>query len=581
MFKATIPGLLNKSRTLVARRFGSETQNLVAQMIFNDDVNVLTTFDMNRVASFTFGDRVCGEIFEMLEHCLRNPLEFTVLSLHKTLVLLHHLAIYASQKAANNVWILKPHIKPLLNYNTVLMAQSEPKSIMAKIQKIKGGSVDRGQPVRQAAKVLFDLLSDVEMFKKVRETSADPDSLVPVGHHEQVGFVSDEVRKATLEEKLQKQHDIQIKSNLKDGGKGGFGSHGQTVIGAAHSMEEMLKMAMKNKTGYRDGNLSPEEAAHQAHLRQLEEDLKNGKFGGDPVPQPKPEVVDLLDFGNNEVAMKEEIPKVDSVGELPYEVANEDPYVVDSSDEADAQNDEAHDPFDPVQPPMTNDLPKETASSTHADDLLSLSMTGMNIGSEQNSTHGSTSNLSEQGGLTANVAPTVPDPMSAFDALAEASVPDSGLSTSVHSNSSGQLPIPEMPPAPPAPPAELPPSPPAETPPGEKTADNSSPPSSDNANPMNAAMNMMGNMGMNMNNTSQNNMAMNPMMMMGNPMMMQQMMQNMQSMPQEQQAQFMQQMMMMNQQMMQMMMQNNQQGSNNGQGQNGNTQNNSGNPSWM
>ena len=66
MFKATIPGLLNKSRTLVARRFGSETQNLVAQMIFNDDVNVLTTFDMNRVASVTF--RLTGRVAKTLSN---------------------------------------------------------------------------------------------------------------------------------------------------------------------------------------------------------------------------------------------------------------------------------------------------------------------------------------------------------------------------------------------------------------------------------------------------------------------------------------------------------------------------------
>ena len=370
MFKATIPGILNKSRTLLARRFGSETQNLIAQMLFDDDVNVLTTFDMNRIASYSFGDTVCGEIFDVLEYTLRNPLEFTVLSLHKTLVLMHHLAVYASQKAANNTWILKPHVKPLIEYNTVLMAFKEPKSLIARVQRIKGGSVDRGQPVRESAKVLFDLLSDVEMFKKVRDTSADPDSLVPVGHHEQVGFVSDEVRKATLEEKLKQRHNVQIKSSLKDGG-GGFGSASRTtVIGAAHSMEEMLKMARQSKVGYRDGALSEEEKAHMDHLQQLEDELKQQRVMGvgedgsgsgsgssaSSASASAPVIVDLLDFGNAEPEVAHEILPSTSVESLPYQVNNEDPYLRNTEAEgsnAGQENDtfghgSYHDPFEAV-----------------------------------------------------------------------------------------------------------------------------------------------------------------------------------------------------------------------------------------
>ena len=273
-------------------------------MLYDDDVNVLTTFDMNRIASYTFGESIRGEIFDVLENTLRNPLEFTVLSLHKSLVLVHHLAVYASQKAANNVWILKPHVQPLLEYNTVLMAMNEPKSLMARIQRIKGGSVDRGLPVREAAKSLWDLLSDVEMFKKVRDTSADPDSLVPVGHHEHVGFVSDEVRKATLEEQMRKKNDVKIKSGLKDGGVGGFGSGNGNVVGAAHSMEEMLKMALKNQPGYRDGDLSEEETNHYEHLAKLQQELQQKKVMGvgedgscgDVHVASTPVFVDLLDF---------------------------------------------------------------------------------------------------------------------------------------------------------------------------------------------------------------------------------------------------------------------------------------------
>ena len=632
MFKATIPGILNKSRTLLARRFGSEIQNLLAQMLFNDDVNVLTTFDMNRIASYTFGDMVCGEIFDVLEHTLRNPLEFTVLSLHKTLVLMHHLAVYASQKAANNTWILKTHVKPLMEYNTVLMAIKEPKSLIARVNRIKGGSVDRGQPVRESAKVLFDLLSDVEMFKKVRETSADPDSLVPVGHHEQVGFVSDEVRKATLEEQLKQRHSVQIKSSLKDGGHGGFGSASrQTVVGAAHSMEEMIKMARQSKVAYRDGAMSEEEKAHLAHLQQLEDELKqkrvmgvgeDGSLGGSSdssasASASAPDFLDLLDFGNDEPEVAQEITHSRSVESLPYQVTNNDPYQLNTAAEESNAGEEHdafgprsyHDPFDSVASVSSAPVsaPASSAPKSNGADLLSLAMGGMGID------NGKTS--SDNMGMD-NSQSFSAYPMSAFDdiptstllmgdsfnsnANANANANVMGGSATYMGGSAtymGMPPAPSMqPPAPPSPPAEEPPAPPAEfppTPPANQSMpnfagmNNSMGGSMNGMNGMNGmnanngmdannGMNGMNGMNMNMGNSMGNNMGnmgnntsgMNPMMMMGNPMMMQNAMQNMNP---EQQAQFMQQMMMMNQQMMQQMMQmQNQQPPGQGQGQGSN-----------
>ena len=67
MFKSGIQGILNKSRSILTKSFGTETQRVMASMIYDDDVEVLTTFDMNRIATLTFGDEVCGEIFDVLE----------------------------------------------------------------------------------------------------------------------------------------------------------------------------------------------------------------------------------------------------------------------------------------------------------------------------------------------------------------------------------------------------------------------------------------------------------------------------------------------------------------------------------
>ena len=51
----------------MTKTFGSETQRILADMIYDDEVEVLTTFDMNRIATLTFGDEVCGQMFDVLE----------------------------------------------------------------------------------------------------------------------------------------------------------------------------------------------------------------------------------------------------------------------------------------------------------------------------------------------------------------------------------------------------------------------------------------------------------------------------------------------------------------------------------
>lgn len=67
MFKSGIQGILSKSRSIMSRSLGSETQRIVASMIYDDGVEVLSSFEMNRIATLTFGDEVCGEIFDVLE----------------------------------------------------------------------------------------------------------------------------------------------------------------------------------------------------------------------------------------------------------------------------------------------------------------------------------------------------------------------------------------------------------------------------------------------------------------------------------------------------------------------------------
>lgn len=463
MFKQGIQGILNKSRSIMTKSFGTETQRILASMIYDDEVEVLTTFDMNRIATLTFGDEVCGEIFDVLEYTLRHPIEFTVLTLHKTLVLLRHLAIYASQKAANATWILKPHIEPLTKYNTVLLALDNPKSILGRVQRIKGGNVDRGRPVRDSAKAIFDLVNNVEMFKTVRSQSEDPDSLVPVGNKEEVGFVSDDVRKAMLEEKVRKERDIKIKSNLKTPDEAIFGGgyvskDGKTVVGAAHGLEEMLKMAeKKNGKKYSDtGQVSQEDIRHKEHLERLKYEFQMNRVNSVSSPDSQnsqnsqnnqngsnyvnsgsghgrgrgsesPVIVDLLDFGNDEPdptpqpRSEPHEPEMRMSPSLPYPSSKEETYFVPENENEDEHEIHASLPvpvaftnatnkggiFDTALPPKIETTPSGN------DDLLGL--TEAPPSTSTNAMNGLQNTISAMGNMNLNPMTTTPSKPSVFD----------------------------------------------------------------------------------------------------------------------------------------------------------------------
>ena len=87
---------------------------------------------------------------------------------------------------------------------------------------------------------------DVIKLRELRNSSADPNSLVPIGN-DRVAFVSDDVRHFMLKKRIQEQYKLHTKSNLVKE-SGGFGAgyaskDGKSVVGAAHGLEEMIKQA--------------------------------------------------------------------------------------------------------------------------------------------------------------------------------------------------------------------------------------------------------------------------------------------------------------------------------------------------
>jgi hypothetical protein len=300
---------LEKLLSSTTNRPPTEIQRTLAYKLFDDSFEYMTTLDMNRAASFTFGyqnsygqngttsnelsggthgESISNQLWEFLiDSILNRSTHHSVLALTKTLHLIQHVLIHGSEASVMNVDLLyriEMAVNPLRNLNTALVEQQIVESILsnektglendglfhlsslsikatATMLKLKGGSVDKGFPVRTAASNLFDVVSTTDNLQRLRmQQATQNNSLVPVGTAKQVGFITDEARYRLLqqqmarEESLQKQKKYQeeqkmraTRSNLagvsaSDGFGGGFAS-GSQVVGAAHSLEDMIKSA--------------------------------------------------------------------------------------------------------------------------------------------------------------------------------------------------------------------------------------------------------------------------------------------------------------------------------------------------
>jgi len=233
---------------------GSETEKRVGAVLFDETVQVLSSFELNQIASLTYSDGTCDQIFELLGLVMSSPMDVTVLSLEKSVVVTTHALIYGSEKCVSSALALSRWVNRLCEFNTVLLAQSQ-NGVSSWWNSVKGGAVDRGFPVREVAQKLQLLLNDTEKIRQVRADKADPNSLVPVGD-DRVAYVSDEVRLFMLKKRIQEQQLIITKSNLAKA-QGGYGGgyqtkDGQTVVGAAHSLDEMIAYADREKKKYSD-----------------------------------------------------------------------------------------------------------------------------------------------------------------------------------------------------------------------------------------------------------------------------------------------------------------------------------------
>ncbi|GKY96076.1 hypothetical protein MPSEU_000567800 [Mayamaea pseudoterrestris] len=238
-----------------------EVIQCIRRILLDESEHIISSLELNRIAFWTYheasiadGEDMCELVIQLLESILSKPMNYSPLTLQKTLAVTKHVLIYGAEIVVNQAICLGRYVETLLNYNTILLAQKK-QGIEGFFLQIKGGGVDRGGPVRDIASSVHSLLSDVTLLQLERSSKADPTSLVPVGSRK-AAFVTDEVRLYALKKRMEHEQSITTRSNLAkaDNGFGGgyMSRDGTKHVGAAHGIEEMLKLAEKEKQRFSD-----------------------------------------------------------------------------------------------------------------------------------------------------------------------------------------------------------------------------------------------------------------------------------------------------------------------------------------
>ena len=265
-------------------RAPTHIQTILASTLYDDTLEYMTTLDMNRAASYTFGYRnaidihgmaisgsggecIAEEMWQLVLNCtLQVCTQHSILALTKTLHLLQHVLLHGSEVCVMDgqlLYRIEMIVEPLRHLNTALVEQRMVEQILnsnnnetqgdsrsssssssstatttttnndsivhqlsqlgslatATIMKLRGGSVDKGHPVRIAASKLYDTVHTPNVLRQLRyqqQQQPSSSSLVPIGSNKQVGYITDDARYRMLQEKVLKEETLLQQKKMKE-----------------------------------------------------------------------------------------------------------------------------------------------------------------------------------------------------------------------------------------------------------------------------------------------------------------------------------------------------------------------------
>ncbi|GMH52827.1 hypothetical protein TrRE_jg3975 [Triparma retinervis] len=213
--------------------------------MYDENITGASTFELHNITALTFGEEQCLQVFKIIREGM-NVNEATPLTIEKSLKLVTHLLTHGAERCVDAAWDLMDVVEPLEEYNTAL--------VRGAIHNLIGGGVDRGGNVR---------------------------------------------RKESEREKSQSQADI----------LGGIGAAGKsTVIGAQHSLSDMLAHAASKPEKYHDD---------KAKMSGSSERPQRGGLDSDYTRQKQAEDLLSLDFETQQGGV--ELPRADDFAAMQRE----------------------------------------------------------------------------------------------------------------------------------------------------------------------------------------------------------------------------------------------------------------------
>ena len=196
---------------------------------------------LNNIAALTFNIGTCDEIFSLIYKALKNNMS-AWRTIHKALLLLRTIVLYGPEIAIDKVIDLSHNVYQLTQYNTALVK----KGLFGTV-----GGIDYGEPVREAAKTLFHLISSDANIRKARTEAKGGESIfIPVG-----------------EETTPTVQQIDVANNLNAGMM--FGQKTDKMVGAGFSMNHVPGMYegrperyFDNANDFRNRNATVQDSQH-------------------------------------------------------------------------------------------------------------------------------------------------------------------------------------------------------------------------------------------------------------------------------------------------------------------------------
>ena len=177
--------------------FGCEIEKLAAKILLDDSIPSLDTSSPHcaKIAALSKTEAHCRKLYDILQNIICRPGEYSPKSVLKGLELVSYLLVHGGDFCVEYTFTeLQLQIEFMQEYNSAVILNEQ--NIL---YRIKGGSSDEGEPVREIAEELTTLLKsntqqtllkmrDLNLLKSTTQNSNGPSHLQTSNNDLLIGF---------------------------------------------------------------------------------------------------------------------------------------------------------------------------------------------------------------------------------------------------------------------------------------------------------------------------------------------------------------------------------------------------------